>query len=146
VIRKAGEGDQLRTPFGDTVTWLVGEDETEGRFALMERFAPPGARSAPHAHKRIETFYVTDGEFDLTVGDQTVRGGPGAMIVAQEGELHGWATIGNKPGRMMILFAPSPPRAYYIELDALVRSWADNPPDARAVIELSKKHGILISE
>jgi len=138
-----GQREPWRTPFGNTVTWLVGEEDTNGSYALMERFAPPGARSEPHAHKRIETFYVTDGEFDLTVGDQTIRGGPGTMIVAGERERHGWATVGDRPGRMTILLSPSPPRAYYRDLDALVRSWGENPPDMRAVIELSKRHDVL---
>lgn len=143
MIRLPGEGEPYRTPFGDTVTWLIGEKDTGGAYALMERFAPPGARSVPHAHKRIEAFYVTDGEFDLTVGDRTVRGGAGTMIVAAERELHGWATVGDRPGRMMILLSPSPPRAYYRDLDALVRSWGDKPPDFRAVIDLSKQHGVF---
>jgi quercetin dioxygenase-like cupin family protein len=102
----------------------------------MERVAPPGAKSPPHSHNRSESFFVTDGEFDLTVGDQTFRGGAGAMIYAPEGTPHGWAAVGDKPGRMMILFSPSPPRAYYVELDA-------SPPDFRAVIALSRQHGIL---
>ena len=72
-----------------------------------------------------------------------MRGGAGTLIYAAEGELHGWANVGDKPGRMLILFSPSPPRAYYRDLDALVRSWGDNPPDGRAVIELSKRHDIM---
>ncbi len=143
MLRKPGEGEPWLTPFGDTVTWLIGEEETEGRYALMERLAPAGAKSAPHSHKRSEAFFVTAGEFDLTVGEQTFRAGAGAMIYAPEGELHGWATVGEQPGRMLILFSPSPPRAYYRDLDALVRSSGDSPPDMRAVIELSKQHNVL---
>jgi quercetin dioxygenase-like cupin family protein len=142
MIRKPGEGEMWRTPFGDTVTWLVGEEGTGGSYALLERVAPVGARSEPHAHKRIEAFYVTDGEFELTLGDHTTRGGAGTLVVAAEGESHGWAAVGDRPARMMILLSPSPPQAYYRELDALVRSFGDNPPDVRAMIELSQRHGI----
>jgi quercetin dioxygenase-like cupin family protein len=124
------------------VTWLVGEEDTGGGYALLERVAPVGARSEPHAHKRIEAFYVTDGEFELTVGDRTIRGGPGTLAVAAEDELHGWSVVGDRPAQMIVLLTPSPPRAYYRELDALVRSFGDSPPDARAVIELTQRHGI----
>jgi quercetin dioxygenase-like cupin family protein len=143
MIRKSGEGEAYRTPFGDTVTWLAGEEDTAGGFALMERVAPPGARSEPHSHKPMELFYVTEGEFDLTVGERTVRGGPGTMILAREGEPHGWATVGDTTGRMVLMLAPSPPRAYYRDVDALVRSFGDGPPDFRAVIALTKRHGIM---
>lgn len=143
MIRQAGEGEPYRTPFGDTVTWLAGEEETAGGYALLERFAPPGAHSQPHAHKRIEAFYVTGGEFELTVGDRTIRGGAGTLVVAGEREPHGWSVVGDRPGQMMVILTPSPPRAYYRELDELVRSFGDSPPDLRAVIELSRRHDIL---
>lgn len=143
MIRRAGEGEGFRTPFGHTVTWLVGEESTGGGYALLERVAPVGARSEPHSHKRIEAFYVTDGEFELIVGDRKTRGGAGTLIVAGEGEPHGWFTVGDRPGRMMVLLTPSPPRAYYRDLDALVRSFGDNQPNVRSVIELSQRHGMI---
>jgi len=143
MIRQPGQGEAYRTPFGDTVTWLVGEEDTAGGYCLLERFAPVDARSEPHAHKRIEAFYVTDGEFEITLGDRTVRGTPGTLVVAREGELHGWCVTGDRPGKMMVLLTPAAPQAYYRELDGLVRSFGEKSPDARAVIDLSRRHGIL---
>lgn len=143
VIRKPGEGEAYLTPYGDTVTWLAGGDETAGLYTLMERSAPVGSRSEPHAHKRIEAFYVTDGEFELRISDRVIRGGAGTFIIAREGERHGWSVVGEGPGRMMVLITPAAPQAFYRELDQLVRASGDDPLDARAVLDLARQHGII---
>lgn len=142
-ILPSSERDWFRGLFGDRWAWLTGEDETGGAYSLLERVALPGARSAPHRHKRIEAFYVLEGEFELIVGDRSFAGGAGTLAVAQEGEQHGWSLVGDREGRMLLLFAPSTPRVYYSELDELLRSAGDSQLDAGKVIELSRRHGII---
>lgn len=38
---------RYRTPYGDEMTWITGEDDAGGSYCLLERFAPPGAHSMP---------------------------------------------------------------------------------------------------
>jgi quercetin dioxygenase-like cupin family protein len=129
-------------PFGDNIRWITGEEATGGAFSLLERVAPPGARSAPHTHRRLEAFYVLDGEFDFVIDGSESRGGAGAFVSAPEGVSHGWSVRGEAPARMLLLFAPSTPLAYYVELDALLRA-ADGRARPEAIVELSRRHGIL---
>ncbi len=140
-IVQSSDREWLQGMFGDEWAWLTGEAETGGAYSLLERIAHVGARSAPHQHRRIESLYVLDGEFEFTVGGRTVTGGPGTLVIAQENESHGWKLLGDQEGRMLLFFAPSTPQAFYGELAGILLSSTD-APDMAKVLETMNRHGI----
>src|SRR5262245_13597058 len=62
---------------------LAGSLHTGSTFALAEfSGASAGAWTVPHRHEVTqESFYVIDGLFTFTVGDETVEAGPGAYVL-----------------------------------------------------------------
>lgn len=132
--------ERYRTPFGDTMSWITGEDDTGRAYSVHERNAPPGARSTPHRHSRLtEAFYVLEGAFEFTIGGERIEGQAGTFVQAAPGVEHAWRVVGAAPAKALVLFTPSAERAYFAEVDGLVRS--DGPVDAAALLALSQKYG-----
>jgi mannose-6-phosphate isomerase-like protein (cupin superfamily) len=48
--------------------------------------------SSPHQHDHASIIYIDEGDFEVTVGDQTHRLGPGAAAVVPPGIVHGLST------------------------------------------------------
>jgi quercetin dioxygenase-like cupin family protein len=130
-----------RTPFGDTLRWVTGEEDTGGAYALLERVAPPGARSPGHQHRRSEAFYMIDGEMTYTIAGQTMRVSPGSYVCAADRVPHGWEVTGDRPGRVLLIFAPSAPRAYFAEIDAIVRGAREGQLDTSALASALERYG-----
>ena len=132
------------TPYGDTVRWITGEDQTGGAYSMHERIAPAGSRSTAHSHSQlIESFYVLEGEFAFEIGGEPRDGSPGSFMSAARGIEHAWRVVGRDPARALILFAPSAKLAYFEELDALVRSAPGRRPDGAQLLDLMRRYDWL---
>jgi quercetin dioxygenase-like cupin family protein len=60
----------------------------------------------PHTHDdHVDSFYVLDGEVEFTVGDHTVRAGPGTVLSAPAGARHGFRSAGGT-ARVLNIHAP----------------------------------------
>lgn len=115
-----------RTPYGDTLRWVIGEAESHGHFSMHHRTAPPGAASFPHAHRRVvEAFYVLGGRFEFEIGGETFEAGAGMYVRAPMGVSHAWEVIGDEPATALVIFAPSVGQGFFDEMDAAVAEGAD---------------------
>ena len=62
---------------------------------------------APHRHDdHVDSFYVLDGEVEFTLESGVVTAGPGTLVSAPPGTLHGFGTRG--PGRARVLNVHAP--------------------------------------
>jgi quercetin dioxygenase-like cupin family protein len=131
--------ERYRTPFGDTMSWITGEADTDDAYSIHERIAPPGARSFPHVHSQLaEAFYVVEGRFEFEISGETIEGPPGTFVRAAPGVSHAWLVVGDQPAKALVLFTPSAKRGFFEELDALVAGGAVAP---EALNALSEKYG-----
>ncbi len=131
------------TPFGDTLRWIAGGEQTAGAYAMLERVAPPGTRSPGHQHRRSEAFYVIDGEVTFTIDGQSTAARAGTFVIAPEFVSHGWENTGDRAARVLLIFAPAAQRAYFADLDVMVRSAAGGQLDEAALTDLMKRHDWL---
>lgn len=70
----------------------------------------PGDGQPAHVHGDQDKVYiVAEGEGDFQVAEETRRCGPGAVISAGAGVVHGVSNPG--PGRLVLLVAMAPPPA-----------------------------------
>jgi quercetin dioxygenase-like cupin family protein len=81
-----------------------------------------------HKHLREdESFYVINGLFEITVGDETVTGGPGTYIYGPRGVPHRWTNMGSARGRMLNVFTPSGLEQYFLSVALPISSSSQQP-------------------
>ena len=96
--------------------------KTQGALSLFETEDEPGFAPPPHIHTDTsEAFYILDGEYEMTVGGETARCGPGTLVFIPPGVEHGFAT-GPRNARKLIIFAPGAMESYFEEMDAALRA------------------------
>ena len=67
----------------------------------------PGWTVPPHTHDdEVDSFYVLEGEVELTAGDATVSVGPGHWLSAPPGARHGFRNASDEPVALLNLHAP----------------------------------------
>jgi quercetin dioxygenase-like cupin family protein len=116
-----------------TMRLLVGTDQTNGAFAVGEFGGGEGPWTVLHRHEKTdESFYVLDGNFTFTLGDDEVQAGPGSFILVPRSTKH---VMRAHPGggRFLTLWTPGGLEAMFVELS---RMSADSlrDPDVRKAI------------
>jgi mannose-6-phosphate isomerase-like protein (cupin superfamily) len=108
ILLGPGEGESIPGPHR---TLILKADR--GEFEVSEfECGPEFGPVAPHVHDdHTDCFYVLDGEIELTIGDETVRGGPGTFFAAPPGVRHGFAIPG--PGRTRFLNIHAPGTGFF---------------------------------
>ena len=101
-----------------------GDDTTRRRFTLAEfSGSQSGDWTVPHVHRDFEeSFYVLDGQFTFTVGDEQHEAVPGTYVLVPRGTAH-LITASEGGGRFLTLMVPGGLEDMFIEL-------ADLGPDA----------------
>ena len=103
--------------------FLAAGEATDRAFTLADVTGGPGPWTVPHIHREMEeSFYVVDGEFTFTVGEQQIPAGPGSYILIPRGTRHE-ITAGANGGRFLTLMVPGGLEEMFFEL-------ADLPPDS----------------
>lgn len=102
-----------------TLRLLAGSDRTNGAFALGEFAGGDGLWTVPHVHEKSEeSFYVLDGSFTFTLGEDEVDAGAGAFILVPRGTRH-LMQAGAGGGRLLTLWTPGGLEAMFVELSQL---------------------------
>lgn len=122
------EGMPLPTAGGHL---LAGTPETGGRVTVIESSVPPGDETPPHVHHEMdEAFYVLEGEYTVSCGDETFVARPGCFVYLPHGLPHSWCA-GPQGGRKLILGSPAGLEDFFRDM-ANLNDWD----------ELGKQHGI----
>ena len=124
---------------GDTLTFKATAAETRGSLMAVEVLAAPGGGPPPHVHaNEDETFYVLDGEFEILLGDRTMRAGAGAFAFVPRGTLHRFENVSDTPSRMLIVFTPGGLEGFFFEAGLPVEEGEPAPPLGPEEIERSR--------
>lgn len=106
-----------------TLRLLASAETTNGTFAFGEFSGEEGPWTVPHVHRNgEESFYVLEGRFTFTLGDEEVEAGVGSFIVVPRGTRHLMRAAAGG-GRLLTLWTPGGPEALFVELSRL-------PPDS----------------
>jgi len=88
--------------------------------SALEFTVKPGGGVTPHFHERhSDSFYVLEGELELHVGDDVLRGGPGTYALAPPGVVHFFRNVSDAPAKALNLHTPGGFVEYRRELVAL---------------------------
>lgn len=122
-------------------TFKVLSEQTGGAYAILEQRIP--ARHGPplHVHRwETEIFYILEGNFEFTVGDQKIAAPTGSLLVGPRDIKHTFRNLGDTEGKLLLTVIPGRFADYFLEVDAI----ADN--DRSAIKTLAAKYDVEILE
>ncbi len=81
-------------------------------------------------HKEDEAYYILEGEFEMydTTNNHTARIGPETYVYVPMGINHGFKSIGDKPGRMVLLITPGGLEGFFEGIGQVIDDPANPPP------------------
>jgi len=113
---RPGEGPCLGYG-GQVMNVKLSSAESAGELTVIEDLIPPKNGPPLHVHSReSEAYYVLEGEFEFTCGEDTVRGGVGTFVHAPRGLPHRYFNVGDTPGRVLFSFTPAGIERFFGEL------------------------------
>src|SRR5215470_222582 len=97
----------------------AGDATTSRAFTLAEFTGGEGAWTVPHVHGAMdESFYVLDGQFTFTVGEEKIAAGPGTYVLVPRDARHTISAAAGG-GRLLALMVPGGLEEMFIELATL---------------------------
>jgi mannose-6-phosphate isomerase-like protein (cupin superfamily) len=150
-------GHDMATPRTDTyhllgnlLRSLARSPDTGGAYCLVELLTAPGAGTPPNRHPSDdEAFYVIDGSFEFTIGDETVPAGAGDFVKVPNGAVHAFRNIGERPGRLLIINSPGKAHdGFFSEAgDPMPPGTRElpppsGPPDIVRLLEIGRRNGL----
>lgn len=123
-------GERLRFLGQSTLRLKPGDASNADAPAFYEYVSEPGDIGPPqhvhHAHD--ETFYVVDGTYEFTMGDESVTMTAGAYLFLPRGTPHTFRNAGDDLGCIVGMFAPGRFAGYFRELAEIIET-TGAPPD-----------------
>ena len=135
---------------GNLLRFLVRSSDTGGAYSLVESLTAPGAGAPPNRHPSDdEAFYVIDGSFELTMGDETISANAGSFVRVPNGAVHAFKNVGSAPGRLLIINSPGKAHdGFFTEAgEPMPPETRDLPspsgaPDIPRLLEIGRRHGL----
>src|ERR671922_90779 len=107
VLSAPDEGERIE---GRSTTIVkAGGGDCDGQVSVFETVLPAGESGPPlHLHRRTaETFFVLDGTFEFTAGEERALLEPGSFAVAPPGHAHTFANHGDTEARCLVIAGPA---------------------------------------
>jgi quercetin dioxygenase-like cupin family protein len=126
------------------IRFMIGGEETQGNFALVEHPIGPRALAAPmHTHEREDEYtYVLEGEIGVQIGEEVLVARPGDLVFKPRGVPHAFWNAADEPARALEIISPAGFEHYFAELAPLFPPANQNPLDEEAVGAMRDKYGL----
>ncbi len=94
---------------GDTYRIVIGGEQTNHAYALIDMLIPPQGGPGPHSHADVqEAFYIIDGELEVTTKEKTYTATKGAYInIPFGGPVHKFTNKTDKITHILCLVTPA---------------------------------------
>lgn len=133
-------GGKLVNILGIPMLIQVHGRDTGNVLSVVESHDTPGGGPPPHIHHREdETFRVLEGDYEFTVGGQTLVAGPGTILFAPRGIPHTYRCTGPNPGKLSVTLTPAGFEQFFEHVGAMTPEEQQNIP---RIIELGTKFGL----
>jgi quercetin dioxygenase-like cupin family protein len=126
------------------IRFMIGGEQTQGNFALVEHPIKPRALAAPmHTHRHEdECTYVLEGEIGVQIGDEVRVARPGDLVFKPRGVPHAFWNAGDTLARALEIISPAGFECYFAELAPLFPPANQGPLDEEAVGAVREKYGL----
>lgn len=119
ILRHRDDGDTVGV-LGGRTRFLVAPQDVGDAYAILEQVIPAGHGPPLHVHRHeTEVFYVVDGEFEITIGGQVVRAGPGSSACCPRDIPHTFRNVSDQPARLHLTIIPGRFGRYFQDVDAI---------------------------
>ena len=126
---------------GEHITVLA-SGEVTGGYEIFLQAGPEGSGPVPHTHPWDESFFVTNGEVDFSIGeDETVAALPGTLVHVPAGTRH-WFRWRRGGGAMLSITSRLGASSMFTEID---REIAPDQPNVEKLIAICTRHGLTAS-
>jgi mannose-6-phosphate isomerase-like protein (cupin superfamily) len=124
------------------VRFLVDGAEAGGGFSLVEHpLAPRGLAGPLHRHANEDEYsFVLEGRIGAQLGEETVYGEPGDLIVKPRGQWHTFWNAGDEPARILEVIAPGGFEGYFERVGELLAS--GGLPDPAEIHAIAAEYGL----
>ena len=81
---------------------LLTTEATGGATSVIVAWHKPGEGPPDHVHfKQEEILFIIEGLYEVTVGDETTKAGPGSIVFIPRNVVHRFKNVGGITGRML---------------------------------------------
>ena len=124
-------------PFGLDMDVLLTTEATGGATSVIVAWHKPGEGPPDHVHfKQEEILFIIEGLYEVTVGDETSKAGPGSIVFIPRNVVHRFKNIGETTGCMLDWTWPGGQDHYFKAISDLA---ADGCLTGEKVMEINKK-------
>jgi len=108
-VKNLGRVESFVTMDGSEIRELLAQrNSCIRKQSLAEARVAPGARTAPHYHRKTEEiYYILSGCGEMTIGDETQNVGPLDAIAIPPGAVHTILNTGSQPLVFLCCCAPA---------------------------------------
>ena len=107
-------------PFGLDLKVLLSTEVTGGAISVLMGWHKPGEGAPDHVHfDQEEMFFIVEGTYELTVGDQTSTAGPGTLVFIPRHVVHRFRNVGDTTACMLDWSLPGGQDHYFTAISAL---------------------------
>jgi len=126
------------------IRFMIGGEETQGNFALVEYLIGARALVAPmHTHEHEEEYtHVLEGEVGVQIGKEVLVAQPEDLVFKPRGVPHAFWNASDEPARALEIISPAGFERYFAELAPLFPPANQGPLDEEAVGAVREKYGL----
>jgi quercetin dioxygenase-like cupin family protein len=145
----APQGGLSVSVVGDTYRIIIGGEQTNGAYALVDMLIPPKGGPGPHSHAAFqEAFYILDGEITVRTKEKTYAASKGWYVnIPFNGPVHKFTNKTDKIAHMICLTTPAGMEKLFEEIGRPVA--ADNflplpqmtPEELKRLQSIVEKYG-----
>jgi mannose-6-phosphate isomerase-like protein (cupin superfamily) len=123
--------------FGLDLNVLLTTEATGGAISVLMGRHQPGEGPPDHVHyTQEEVFFIVEGTYELTAGDQTATVGPGTIVFIPRTVVHRFKNVGDTTARMLDWSLPGGQDHYF---KAIAELAADDGFAGDTVMEISRR-------
>ena len=126
------------------IRFMIGGEQTQGNFALVEHPIKPRDIAAPmHTHRHEDEYtYVLEGEIGIQIGEEILVVREGDLVFKPRGVPHAFWNATDTLARALEIISPAGFERYFAELVPLFPPVNQGPLDAEAVGAVRAKYGL----
>ena len=125
----AQEGPSISV-VGDTYRIVIGSEQTNGAYALIDMLIPPEGGPPPHSHATFqEAFYIIDGEIEVITKEKNYSATKGSYVnIPFNGPVHKFTNRTDKTAHILCLTTPAGMEKMFDEIGKPVAAGTFLPP------------------